>query len=419
MTINPSTGEINWPNPQSNASPTITVRDAEGNQRSATWAIEVTTAGFRFVDPVNGNDSSAGTLAAPWRSILKLYNVRNAADIIYFRGGTHVLLGLPRDSTDDVNGGGGAWFDSGQSSRWLAFPGERAVIDYAFTPGSPYMLLRFVGTSEFPTYIDGLEFRNFGNIAVQLTSGQRYLTVRRARFIGQVRPINGGNPGGIMTTRGDGNESRYTVVQDNEFADATVANGSAMKLYSQEGMLIENNLFRDLYDGFDPKANMVRFDIRANEFRGITNRALHGNYITYGLPFHGEIRYNLINAPNATVALRANENGEAGVRLFVVRNTIIGVVEQRGMTSSNGSFTYDRNIIVNSQSGTPSGSRISSYGDVTRLVLRENLVGAPSAGIVDSGGNLTSEYRQYLGQRGHALASTTIPPMPPDDVSVN
>ncbi|MGH9349666.1 MAG: Ig domain-containing protein, partial [Vicinamibacterales bacterium] len=97
MTIDSRTGTITWPNPQANASPTITVVDSEGTRISATWTITVTTNGFKFIDANNGRNAAnngcssscgTGTLSNPWRTVRDMYQNGVPSDFIYFRNGT-------------------------------------------------------------------------------------------------------------------------------------------------------------------------------------------------------------------------------------------------------------------------------------------------------------------------------------------
>jgi hypothetical protein len=128
MTINSQTGEINWPNPVASASPTITVRDAEGTQVSMTWTITVSTSGFKFVN-ASASAGGNGSITSPWRSLLDVYNSGSGGDIVYFRSGTYDTNGIPTTSSGlELR----VEFDQmdGQPVRWVAYPGEQPVIDH-------------------------------------------------------------------------------------------------------------------------------------------------------------------------------------------------------------------------------------------------------------------------------------------------
>ena len=76
-----------------------------------------------YVAP-NGDDSAAGTLTAPLRTLTEAATRVHAGDTVYARGGTyHETLNVTA---------------SGEASQWITFasyPGETAVIDATATTG--------------------------------------------------------------------------------------------------------------------------------------------------------------------------------------------------------------------------------------------------------------------------------------------
>ena len=136
-------------------------------------------------------------------------------------------------------------------------------------------------------------------------------------------------------------------------------------------------------------------------------------------PVNGELRFNNINTPNAEVSLDINQDSLAS-EVFTHRNTVVGTVWVRFVESTDGPFTFSNNVIVNNNSDTPQGARITYYvvSDPSRIILRDNLSGAPSAGIVDSNGLLSANYARYLGTHGHQLGQPSERPNPPSGVVV-
>lgn len=421
MTIDARTGEIDWPNPSGGpASPTINVTDSEGAQRSSTWTITVTTNGFRFVDAVNGSTGGTGTIDNPWRDLLQVHQARAPGEILYLRDGTYSNSGISR------NGSNGweriEFFGESHPMTWLAYPGEAPVYNAGYSSGNTGALLRFQPVDATPVYLDGLEVFNFRNIGVQVISGTSdYSVFRRMTFHDMIQGIEGGNPAGIMFTSSYPDPTYYGAVQDSEFFDLN--NGGGLKFYSHKKVLVEDNLFRDSADGFDLKTHVPRFEVRGNTFRNIQSRALYGNMHFggggNGESASGEWRFNNILAPNASVAVDVNQDGEASV-VYVYRNTIRGRAQVREVSSDDGPFHFYNNVIVNSDSGTPPGSRITFTGvsDQSRVVIRDNLVGSPNAGIIDTNGNLTGDYAQYVGSRGHQIGTVGAWPSPPTDFRV-
>lgn len=416
MTINPVTGLIVWPNPQANAAPTITVTDAEGTRASSSWAITVTTSGFRFVDSVNGraHPTGTGTAANPWRNISDVRNASAPGEVVYFRNGTYDALDIPR------SGIGGVWqrveFNSGyMATSWLAYPGANPVINFGFVPGGELgVLIRFNGAN---IYVDGFETRNSRIIGFQ-TGSEAYKVFRRLRMRDHnavQANLDGTNASYIMTL--GGNESLYgdyMAVQDCDFSDAPLDMG--LKIYSQRKLVIENNVFSGMMVGTELKADAPQFTYRANRHHNIVDRAIGGNM--HNTTTYGEINFNLVDGANSRFALDVNQDGMAR-RIDIYRNTFVGRVRVRNTDAADGPFRFYNNVIVNSDSGTPSGSHIYFEGvDGARVTSVDNLAGYPSGNIVDASGNLASGYLNFLGTRGYQIGEATAPPSPPANVTV-
>lgn len=411
MTVD-ARGVVRWPSPDSTASATIVVRDSEGTQVSATWTIDVTTAGFRFVDAVRGNaaPSGAGTLDNPWRTLADVYNNAGASDIIYFRAGTYNQLSLPRQSV------GGAWerveWNSTKACIWLAYPGETPTINFGYQAGvEAGPLLRISGTAGRPPYIDGFEARNIGIIGFQTAAPA---TFRRLRMYDLRLGGDGTNASFIMTLT-QPTPVVGMVIQDSEFYN--VFNHSVtIKVYAQEKLLIEDTIHRDARFGPELKDNVRRYTVRGNRIYNIERTALGGNM--HSTTRDGEIAFN--NIQGSEKALHLNQDLMAGPT-YTYRNTLVGPVVVNA-TSSNGPFFIHNNVIVNGDTGTVSGSHIT-YGQVddpSRVIVSNNLAGYPGDNIVDSDGRLTAGYASYLGTHGHQTSAGggTVAPRAPTNVTI-
>lgn len=418
LTIDSGSGLIRWPNPTgSSVTPTITVTDAEGTQRSSPWTIDVTTAGFKFVDAVNGNSSGNGSISSPWRTISDMVNASGsvAGDVVYFRNGAYDALNLPRVSAGSV------WerveIPSNKPNAWIAYPGETPVIDFGFVPNvRPGAIIRFESTN---LYVDGFETRNSRIIGFQTGSG-RYGVFRRLRMRDHnlIRAnLDGANASFIMTTSSysdsdaGGNASswgQYLAVQDCDFQNAPMDMG--LKIYSQWKLLIEGNTFRDSNYGAELKADMPQFTYRGNRHYNITARAIGGNMHSYTTS--GEILFNLVYSPSSEFALDVNQDGYAR-RIDIYRNTFVGRLRVRNVDASDGPFRLYQNVFINNDSG----NRVyfESVSDPSRVIVFDNLAGAPGSGIVDATGNLTGSYVQYVGSRGYQWG---IAPYPPTSLAV-
>lgn len=431
MSIEERTGLIVWTNPQSDASPTITVTDSEGARMSSSWDIAVTPDGFKFVDAVRGNRHPAGTgtISNPWRTISDIMAspAASAGDIVYFQSGTYDVLDLPRESA------GSPWerveISASESPvAWIAYPGASPVLDFGFDPGSESgVLIRFTGSN---VYVDGFETRNSRIIGFQLGSGppSHYRVMRRLRMRDHNAinaNLDGTNASFIMTTSsysdpdaggGPGTWAQYLAIQDCEFFNA--ARDMALKSYSQSKMLFEDNVLHHMSYGAEIKADMSRFTYRHNIHYEIERRAIGGNLAS--ATTHGEILFNLVNAPASEFGLDLNQNSETK-RVDVYRNTFVSRVRVRNTDGADGPFNFYNNVIVNNDSGTPSGSHIyhENVSDASRITRASNLAGYARDNIVDSSGNLAGSYQQYVGSRGFQISGVTMsPPSPPTDLTV-
>jgi hypothetical protein len=431
MTIDPNTGEIRWLNPQASASDiTLTVRDAAGATRTATWSITVSTAGFRFLDAVNGRNASnngcssscgAGTLSNPWRTLGDLALNDAQTDITYFKNGTYAV----RDTPASVQNSGrlifsdrsGASTGSAGSVMWIAFPGHLPRIDNGGVGG---LTIRHNGDN---VYVDGFEGVNaeYMNFQFEPTGNLRGGTYRRLRLHELGPGGDGTNSAFIMTVASYPGVSYGMVIQDSSFYDLRITDADSactLKIYSQFKMLIENTVQYNGIKATEIKADVRQYTVRGNTFYNMTGTAIGGNMhgcvgcnggsdsYTTG----GEILYNNVRGPGE--ALEVNQDGFA-LRTHIYRNTFRGRVGVVRTDSADGPFYFSNNVIVNGDAGTPSGSHINFFEvDPSRVVISNNLAGYPGDNIIDNNGNLTPAYQQYTGTRGYQTTGATTPPAP-------
>jgi hypothetical protein len=426
MTIDPGTGEINWPDPRANATPTITVTDAEGTTRSSPWTIQVTTSNFKFVDSVRGSDSNAGTLAAPWATLARVKAAASAGDIVYFRTGVYTTLGMETEggATSEFNPPGN-WQKveiTGGKTRLLAYPGESPVYDGGYVANQRQgNIMAILCTSTYPSYIEGFTLRNMWHMGVQFASGScDYPVWRNLQFNGPSVGIDGANSSGIMATNSLTDPTYYSAYQR---VSQTSADPGVMKMYSHKKHLWEDCDIRNTDGGPDQKMHVVRFEIRRCTIVNTSELAqggLGGNMQFgsggVGETSSGEIRFNLIDRRSVTDgwALSLNQNADSGA-MFVYRNTFIGRVRINNASNVLGPFRIYQNVIINADPGTKVSYSDGSASD--RVVVQDNLTGTLSSNMVDTQGRLTSAYQTYVGTRGHQIG-TEIRPRPPTALSV-
>lgn len=409
MTVDARTGEIRWPNPSgTTVSPTLTVTDAAGAQRSAPWTITVTTAGFRFISSGGGSDANDGSLAAPWATLAKVKSSGQPGDIVYFRAGTYRTSGM-------AVSGGTAWLrveftGAAHPVQWLAYPGEKPVIDNDYVPNvNNGRFIRLGGTTTYPVYIDGLELTHSWHIALQFASGSCHYSVFRRLDVHDIaQAIDGANSAGIMTLSNYAAPTWYGVFQDIDFHDNAPG---GIKLYSHKKVLWEDCRFRSSVWGPDLKAHVPRFEVRGCHFHGNTGAyaGLYGN-MNFGGGGQGETasgewrfnRFDCVDSPSVW-AMDVNQDGMAG-RIDIYRNTVKGTVRVRNIEASSpdGPFRFYKNVIVNSAGGTDRIT-LESVSDPSRVQSADNLTGSPGDNIIDASGNLTAGYSSYLGTHGHQI----------------
>jgi hypothetical protein len=409
MTVNASTGEINWPSPSANASPTLTIRDSAGNQISTTWPITVGTAGFRFIDATNGNDSGAGTAASPWRTVARAKTASSVGDIWYFRRGTYRVQSEFGPLSNPGTSRYAADFRSGESVvMWLGYPGETPVIDYEyFGNASAGQYFPTIAMSGGLVYVDGFELRNTQHFFfLNYGNGQGPL-YRRLSMHNQGKGWieNGSNTSFLMYEHAQP-QSYGAVIQDNTFYDG----GLGIKQYDLLNPLIADNVFYDLSSGIEEKAGTTRFTIRGNNFYRIgylsgIEWAIGGNMNTQnGFVVSGEVCFNLARMNDLNdEAYNFNWMGNAG-RIDAYRNTFVGKVTAIAVDSSDGPFSLSSNVIINNDN-VSNHVGFDQVTDPSRITMTNNLSGFPSNNIVDANGNLTAAYAQYVGNRGYQLGA--------------
>jgi hypothetical protein len=400
MVIDARTGAISWPSPQGRAAPTVTVVDAEGTRASASWTVDVTTAGFRFIDAVNGRSAEGngctancgtGAFDSPWRSVADMYKgAGEPGQFVYFRAGTYRLDDVPRSRRSIGTPWERVEFEEPQRPVvWLGYPGERPVLDFGYRPGGAAPLVRFVGRN---IYIDNLETINSHIIGFQFVAHLTGATIRRVAMRNHgTTGLDGSNASMIMTVTTP-EVPKYMVVQDCQF---TATQTVAVKIYAQEKLLMEDNVFQDVVAGVALKDDVRHFTLRRNTFRNIPTTAIGGNM--HETTTSGEILFNNVLA--ADIALDVNQDGMAG-RIDVYRNTLVGRVRVRNTDEADGPFRFSNNVIVSGDGGK---SRIvlEDVSAEQRVVASDNLVGSPSDKLVDASGKLTPRFAKYRGVRGH------------------
>lgn len=417
MTINRTTGEIDWPKPSKSTTPydvTATVTDAENTTETVSWTIFVTKDGFLFVDAVNGTpaeEGGTGTIGNPWKSMKDMYggdskytriHAFHPGEFVYWRAGTY-RMDIPL--THDVNEGYRAAFIKDYKPQvWLAYPGDEQPV---MQQDTAYL---FFGNSGRDLYLDGLAFKSDGNLrgmGLNIASSKSNVVVRRSEFSGITGGYQGGNNALIFIKKWGVGEN-FTF-QDNIFRD--VDTGYALLNYDTTGVLVEDNLFKNIGDHpVGMKFNSKRWDVRGNRFRDNPRNSVELHYEGAEKSFYSgdiEIRFNAIE--NGGGRININQGFQKkGVPVYIYRNTIIDDAEQKYATTTNGPFYWYNNVIINDSTSTDKID-LTHIKDQSRVIVKDNLTGSLSDMIVDSQGNLTEEYADFIGRRGYQLGNQPSP----------
>jgi hypothetical protein len=409
MTIDANTGEINWPDPQADCTPTVTVTDSVDDTVQGTWTIDVTTSGFKFIDTVNGSSGGTGAIGDPLESLADIKNGLGSVsfgDVLYFRGGTYTLDGTSMNpgymniGYDDSSG-------IGRPLAWLAYPGETATIDLkeyggtdnVLAEGGAFLRAPYIKMTGPGIYIDGLTLTRDYTKTFELdcSSNARGTVVRNVQFTQGGDGSDGSNAAFLMFTANGDVTSYGTTIQDNDFGSA---GHNAIKSYSLTKMLVEDNIF-GVNGGVAQKAGVAQYTIRNNRFNA-SDQGVAGNMNVYGpTTTSGEICYNLFLSASSPVLIGSGKISAIG-STQVYRNTIVGTMELHNVATADGPYTLQNNVMVNANGAeTPWAYIIDvSISDSSRVTLTDNLNGAAAAGIVDASGNLQGAYLSYLGTRG-------------------
>jgi hypothetical protein len=413
-------GTIVWPGPIERDSPypvTVRVTDLSGNTTEVNWAISVTTQGFLFVDSRRGlraEDGGKGTIGNPFRTMKDVYGGSDynskwannfPGHFVYWRDGEYQLDAYIEDC--HLNDCRVPW--SGRKPLvWLGYPGESPVINMNAN-GRDARLFFYDQTDNL--YLDGFEFNANGNtrgIAVSASTASN-MTFRRNTFHGVTRSHPGGNVSLLFLTGGGGVNN---VIQDNVFDGRIGGVGYGILGYGSYKTLVEDNLVRRLDIGISPKTDNRNWFIRGNSIVEMNSGARCFLVQAYPTTRDIEFSFNRVLCADRQSVRINNEYSDSVGSITLFRNTIVGSVEAIRTTTSNGPFTFDRNVIINASAELDKITRIS-IEDPKRLLIVENLAGAPSAGIVNTSGELTEAYREYLGTRGFQIGSNLAAPKAP------
>lgn len=411
MTINTRTGEISWPDPRSDAGPiTLTVTDSRGASVKTSWSISVHTSGFWFVDG-DYTGTSNGSISQPYKTLNELVVATKGRpnDIVYIRGSAspYTVTNYPSGEKPSLDADGSLYINvaeyggANSPETWLAYPGERPVID---------LQERFFLRTDRP-YFDGLTILNGREYSLKTLGGSHYKTIRRTTWRGVEGARATNRNQGFVFAIHEGVGYNF-VIQDSDWSEFRGAQAIG-SLYYCNKLLIENNhIHNGGFTGLHPFTSQIGLKERN------LDATIRGNHIEipsganamemYNYASHGgalDFSYNRVIRATSGLAIKFYDPENA----HIYRNTIVGNIDFQPGSSNESSEgpIYLRNNVIQ-----------GSLTDTTYVTQSDNLTGAFGAGFVDSRGNLTSSYATYRGTRGHEVGAPEVMPMPPASVSV-
>ncbi len=236
-----------------------------------------------YVSPT-GDDTAAGTMAAPLRTLTRAARIAMPSDVVYVRGGTFT-------ARQDFTATGAV----GRPVVFTAYPGEHPVFDgTGVTLTSTQAVVSCYQCAH--VVIDGIEVRNSTVRGLSITDSDDVLVRRcqvhdvQSRAVGlsgadlvfedsevwnsalsnSAGTATGGWPATINTyMRPDGSPSLRVVVRNNQVHDSW---GECIDAIFVDGMIIEGNVVRDCYSVgiYVDTARNVRIDrnvVRVSDVR--------------------------------------------------------------------------------------------------------------------------------------------------------
>ena len=428
MVIDSDTGEVTWSNPTTgtHSNITVTVTDQSDVTDSATYDLVVGTSGFVFLDATAVDDSGAGTLVSPWKTIDKLYDQTTlGTSCAYFRAGTYDFTGVP------VTTGGTIYDDrmqfsesAGRCTTWLAYPGETVTLNYGSDhtdPGGRAAALRLAGDN---TYVDGFTHLDGFNKFLWMDRGtSRGLYVINNTFTNLGPGVDSSNSACVMFTHQTQTYNDVIVNNHTENIGYTDSTTCIFKFYDN----IKSYCAFNTGDTDLNTSEAIAYKDSCGQFMNYRNNivsdvtAIGGNnHVT--APYEGtfgETWFSRYKAP--TWALEFNQDSQA-LQMYWERCTFEGPIHARHVDVNDGPFTFRNCVIVNENgantepyltreegatdgdwTGTWNTGRISCVTSATPTGT-QNLAGNAAASIVDANGLLQGSYRSsYLGSWGFEI----------------
>jgi len=337
MKIDPARGTITWTAPKAEGvhDVAIAVTDAAGRKAGQAFTVKVTRAGFYFASP-EGDDAAPGTIEKPWKTVERTAIPPEgftypAGAVVVFRGGEYKIDRPSTKPGASKLSGNGVPITDRSPKYWLAYPGEKPVIDLGWSGekqkaahAEQVASGKLPGGRKKPTthrgyghrfglaggsdyfYMDGFEIKNACYYMFVMWHGRNTVHFRRCEMH-HLWCDWAENPGFIFTFAGSrrggktwGVRAKVTayknfVIQDNHFHDRFMvgSHGAAFTWYTVHDALIEDNLFERVGRGGNDACIQDKDNGLGNTYRGNVVRG-DWHIISQGSSDEIEICHNYI-----------------------------------------------------------------------------------------------------------------------------
>lgn len=396
---------------------TVTVTDQDSNTTSVTWSVTATTSNFVFVDPTAATNGT-GTKASPFNSTVPLFvehisvtSSPYANDVVYFRGGTTTLVGPETDAASKA--GNVQLQDNKNPITWLGYPGDASPVPTVDFSGS-----KVIVDNQNDVYFGGL---NIANARTDVTDASFFFFNQnaaqdRATFFennfSNIQDLSGGDSNqAAITLFNPGILRKYFTLMG-----CTLNNYTAelVDVYAVKYGVIENNKLltgngTSPWAGIFLKSDSQNFSVRRNV--SLSQSFNYGAIWIMGQAQvftndNIEVCYNLILSGNSSKPAFIYEwtgpggSNNTNEKIYAYRNTFYGWIG--GNFDYPFTITEENNVLID-DSGKNATMNISGSGGVQTVIKSNNLEGTSSDGYIDSAGNLTGTYTQYIGTHGYQI----------------
>jgi PKD repeat protein len=378
-------------------------KDLAGNALAApvSWSFTTTAAtpSVQYYVSKTGNDSNAGTIAAPWRTIQHAMNVATAGSTVNIMAGTY-------SERLKVNVSGGAGnsitfqpygFSGGPNcggSTGVACGGDQVILDYSSlgtdTSGIPYLEI----DNQSYVVIQGLTFQNYQTLGAMQRGGWIHGTSTHDIQFKHNKVLTIQNKGAWDGTNAllgfwiDGG-ARNVWVYENEMGNIVSNYGEAMTTSGAFNVTIENNWFHDT-DG-------IAIDIQKNG----SNTIVRGNLVEWSSKKRdGSAWYSYpsnaiyVDGGNTAIIERnivrdsgwgyavLSEPGNPAAHDITVRNNLGyrlygGIEVGTWYSTTDGSSVYNVDVHNNTISNSQYGLVIRPYTSAS-VAWKNNIVVSPN-----------------------------------------